>query len=103
MGVLRSLVRPLNRQIRVHVDEQVDQQVDQQVGDAVMPRLDQLSGQIEDVRQATVDVRRLVTDDLDASNETAALLGRTLQDLASSVESLRSELADLRARLDGGS
>ncbi len=65
---IRSLLRPLNRQLRVHVEE------------VSLPRLDALSGQIEDVRQATVEVRRIVTDDLDASNEVAALLGRTLQD-----------------------
>ena len=88
MAGLRSLLRPLNRQLRVHVDE------------VVSPRLDTLSGQIEDVRQATVDVRRLVTDDLDASNEVSALLGRTLQDLTASVEALRAEVAELRTRLD---
>jgi len=92
MSALRRALRPLNRQIRAHVDEQVD--------DVMLPRLDQLSGQIEDVRQATVDVRRLVTDDLDASNEVAALLGRTLQELSASVDSLRAEVAELRARLD---
>ena len=102
MGAFRSLVRPLNRQIRVHVDEEFDQRFSQ-FGDAVTPRLDRLSGQIEDVRQATVDVRRLVTDDLDASNEAAALLGRTLQDLAASVAELRAEIAELRSRVDGGS
>lgn len=103
MGALRSLVRPLNRQIRVHVDEQVAQQIQDVVLPRVMPRLDDLSGQIEDVRQATVDVRRLVTDDLDASNELAALLGRTLQDLVSSVASLRTEVAELRSLVAGGS
>lgn len=88
MAGLRSLLRPLNRQLRVHVEE------------VSLPRLDQLSGQIEDVRQATVDVRRLVTDDLDASNEVAALLGRTLQSLTAAVEELRAEVAELRTRLD---
>ena len=88
MAGLRSLLRPLNRQLRVHVEE------------TSLPRLDQLSGQIEEVRQATVDVRRLVTDDLDASNEVAALLGRTLQSLTAAVEELRAEVAELRARLD---
>lgn len=93
MTVLRALLRPLNRRIRAHVDEQVD--------DVMMPRLDHLSGQIEDVRQATVEVRRLVADDLDASNEVAALLGRTLQDLSASIEALQAEVAELRTRLDG--
>ena len=92
MAGLRRVLRPLNRQIRAHVDEQVD--------DVMLPRLDHLSGQIEDVRRATLDVRRIVTDDLDASNEVAALLGRTLQELTSSVDSLRAEVADLRARFD---
>jgi uncharacterized protein YceH (UPF0502 family) len=88
MAALRSLFRPLNRQVRQHVV------------DVTTPRLDELSGQIEDVRQATVEVRRLVTDDLDASNEVSALLGRTLQDLTASVEALRAEVAELRTRLD---
>jgi predicted nucleic acid-binding Zn-ribbon protein len=82
MAGLRSLLRPLNRQLRVHVEE------------VSLPRLDQLSGQIEDVRQATVDLRRLVTDDLDASNEAAALIGRSLQELQSAVTALQAQLAD---------
>ena len=88
MAGFRSLLRPLNRQLRVHVEE------------VSLPRLDQLSGQIDEVRQATVDVRRLVTDDLDASNEVSALLGRTLQSLTAAVEELRAEVAELRTRLD---
>ncbi|HVF32899.1 MAG TPA: hypothetical protein VM933_07680 [Acidimicrobiales bacterium] len=85
---IRSLLRPLNRQLRLHVEE------------VSIPRLDGLSGQIDEVRQATVELRRLVTDDLDASNEVAALLGRTLQELSASVEALRAELAEVRGRLD---
>jgi uncharacterized protein YceH (UPF0502 family) len=88
MAGLRSLLRPLNRQLRVHVEE------------VTVPRLDALSGQIEDVRQATIDVRRLVTDDLDASNEAAALVGRALAELSASVEALRADVAELRSRLD---
>jgi hypothetical protein len=87
MAGLRSLLRPLNRQLRVHVEE------------VSLPRLDQLSGQIEDVRQATVDLRRLVTDDLDASNEAAALIGRSLQELQSAVTALQAQVAALEARL----
>jgi hypothetical protein len=87
-GGVRRLLRPLNRQLRVHVEE------------VSLPRLDGLSGQIDEVRQATVELRRLVTDDLDASNEVAALLGRTLQELTASVDGLRAEVAELRARLD---
>lgn len=87
MAGFRSLLRPLNRQLRVHVEE------------VSLPRLDQLSGQIEDVRQATVDLRRLVTDDLDASNEAAALIGRSLQDLQSAVAALQAQVAALEARL----
>ncbi len=88
MAGLRALLRPLNRQLRQHAE------------DVSLPRLDQLSGQIEDVRLATVDVRRIVTDDLDASNEVAALLGRSLQELTATVAALRDEVAELRARLD---
>lgn len=87
MAGFRSLLRPLNRQLRVHVEE------------VSLPRLDRLSGQIEDVRQATVDLRRLVTDDLDASNEAAALIGRSLQDLHSAVAALQAQVAALEARL----
>jgi hypothetical protein len=84
---LRSLLRPLNRQVRQHVV------------DVTTPRLDDLSGQIEDVRQATVEVRRIVTDDLDASNEVAALIGKALADLTAAVEELRTEVAALKSRL----
>ena len=87
MAGLRTWLRPLNRQLRVHVEE------------VSLPRLDQLSGQIEDVRQATVDLRRLVTDDLDASNEAAALIGRSLQELRSAVAALQAQVAALEARL----
>lgn len=87
MAGIRSLLRPLNRQLRQHVE------------DVTLPRLDDLSGQIESVRVATVEVQRIVTDDLDASNETAALLGRALAELTATVEELRAEVADLKARL----
>ena len=87
MAGLRSLLRPLNRQLRVHVEE------------VTVPRLDDLSGQIEEVRVATTEVRRIVTDDLDASNEAAAHVGRALAELTATVEALRSEVADLKARL----
>lgn len=85
MPGFRSLLRPLNRQLRQHVE------------DVTVPRLDDLSGQIEDVRVATLEVRRIVTDDLDASNEVAAMLGRALAELTSSVEELRAEVAELKA------
>jgi hypothetical protein len=70
------------------------------VEEATAPKLDQLARQVEEVRVATVDVRRIVTDDLDASNETAALLARALDELRGSVELLRAEVAELRARVD---
>ena len=63
------------------------------------PRLDDLSGQIEEVRVATLEVRRIVSDDLDASNETAALLGRALVELQETVAALRADLDELRSRL----
>jgi hypothetical protein len=87
MAALRSFFRPLNRQVRQHVV------------DVTTPRLDELSGQIEDVRQATIEVRRIVTDDLDAANEVAALIGKALADLTATVEELRAEVAALTSRL----
>ena len=85
MAGFRSLLRPLNRQLRQHVE------------DVTVPRLDDLSGQIEEVRVATLEVRRIVTDDLDASNEVAAMLGRALAELTSAVDELRAEVAELKA------
>jgi hypothetical protein len=70
------------------------------VEEATAPKLDQLAKQVEDVRLATVDIRRIVTDDLDASNETAALIGHALDELRSTVEALRAEVEQLRARVD---
>jgi hypothetical protein len=87
MAGLRSVLRPLNRQVRQHVE------------DVTTPRLDDLSGQIEEVRVATIEVRRLVTDDLDASNEVAALLGKALAGLTTAVDELRAEVAELKTRL----
>ena len=87
MRGIRSLFRPLNRQLRQHVE------------DVTMPRLDDLSSQIEDVRVATLEVRRIVTDDLDASNEVAVHLGRALADLTATVDALRAEVAELKGRL----
>ena len=87
MAGLRSVFRPLNRQVRQHVV------------DVTTPRLDELSGQIEDVRMATVDIRRLVTEDLDASNEVAAVIGKALADLTAAVEALRGEVAELKSKL----
>lgn len=91
MAGLRTVLRPLNRQLRQHVE------------DVTLPRLDHLSGQIEEVRTATLELRRLVTDDLDASNEASALLGRALAGLTDAVEGLRGEVAELRARVDSTS
>lgn len=88
MSALRSLLRPLNRQLRRHVE------------DVTLPRLDDLSGQIEDVRRATLEVRRIVTDDLDASNEAAAMIGRAVTMLTDAVHELRGEIVELRARVD---
>ena len=80
MAGVRALLRPLNRQLRQHVE------------DVTLPRLDDLSGQIEEVRAATLDVRRIVTDDLDASNEAAALLGRALSGLSERIDQLRADV-----------
>jgi hypothetical protein len=81
------MLRPLNRQIRQHVE------------DVTSGRLDDLSVQIEEVRRATVEVQRIVTDDLDASNEVAAMLGKALAGLGDAVAELRAEVAELRSRL----
>jgi hypothetical protein len=56
----------------------------------VTPRFDELTRQIEEVRQATVEIRRIVTDDLDASNEAAASLGRAVARLQASVDELQA-------------
>ena len=69
----------LNAWLRHHLEE------------IVTPRFDELSRQIEEVRVATIDVRRIVTDDLDASNEAAALLGRAVAKLQASVEELQAQ------------
>ncbi len=97
MTAFRALFRPLDRKLRHHVTEVTLPPFSQ-----LVPRLDDLSGQVEAVRVATVEVRRLVTDDLDASNEAAALLGRNLAALTEAVAELRREVADLRSSLDEG-
>ena len=72
--------------------------VDRRVDVVTKPRLDDLSVQIEDVRTTLVEVRRIVTDDLDASNEVAAHIGRSLAALTDEVAALRSEVEQLRSR-----
>lgn len=59
-------------------------------------KFDALSLQIEAVREVAVETRRLVVDQLDASTEAAALLGRALTDLQRAVDELRAEVAALR-------
>lgn len=88
---VERLLARLDRQVKRSVEE---------IGIVNKVRLDEISGEIEGVRLETLDVRRIVTDDLDASTETAALLGRTLAALTASVESLRTEVAELRAHLE---
>ncbi len=92
---------PVER-VLARLDRQVKRSVEE-IGIVNKVRLDEISGEIEGVRRETLDVRRIVTDDLDASTETAALLSRTLAALTESVESLRTEVADLRAQLDRSS
>jgi len=88
---VERLLARLDRQVKRSVEE---------IGIVNKVRLDEISGEIEGVRLETLDVRRIVTDDLDASTETSALLGRTLAALTASVESLRTEVAELRAHLE---
>jgi len=89
MAGIRSLLRPLNRQLRQHVEE------------VTVPRLDALSGQIDEVQAATVELRRLVTDDLDASNEAAVMVGRALASLSDAVASITADIASLREDVAG--
>lgn len=91
---VERLLARLDRQVKKSVEE---------IGIVNKVRLDEISGEIEGVRRETLDVRRIVTDDLDASTETAALLGRSLATLTETVESLRGEVAELRAQLDRSS
>ena len=69
--------------------------LDRRVDVVTKPRLDDLSVQIEDVRTALVEVRRIVTDDLDASNEAAAHIGKALSALTDEVAALRAEVEKL--------
>ena len=63
------------------------------VEEIVTPRFDEMTRQLEDVRRATEEIKRIVSDDLDASNETAALLGRAIARLQASVDDLQSQRA----------
>lgn len=89
---------PVER-VLARLDRQVKRSVEE-IGIVNKVRLDEISGEIEGVRRETLDVRRIVTDDLDASTETAALLGRSLAALTATVEALRAEVAELRSSLD---
>ena len=89
--MLRSLLRPVNRRL--------DRQLRGHVEDVTIPRLAELAAEVALVRATTVDVRRLLADELDANTEVAALVGRQLATLTEAVEALRGEVAELRDRL----
>lgn len=59
-------------------------------------KFDAISLQVEAVREVAVETRRLVVDQLDASTEATALLGRALADLERAVSELRAEVDSLR-------
>lgn len=52
-----------------------------------------------DLLEATTDLRRWLADDLDAAQETAALLGRSLSRLSDAVEQVGEELSELVERV----
>jgi ubiquinone biosynthesis protein UbiJ len=97
MGLLKRVLGPA-----VSV---FDQRVDQQVAQAYARQedlnavSDGITKVYTDLLEATTDLRRWLADDLDAAQETAALVGRALARLTDGVERMGDELARLSERV----
>lgn len=90
---MRRLLDALLRPLRPYLDHRVDTMARQ--------RLDQFTDQLEQTRRAAIETQRIVTDDLDAGTEAAAILGDSLRAIREELATLRAELEELRDSLAG--
>jgi hypothetical protein len=100
-GIVLKLFKRMLAPAAAEFDRRVDQRlVHYARREEVSELSDGLAKVYGDLLEATVDLRRWLADDLDAAQETAALLGRTLNRLSIAVEELGEELARLAERTE---
>ena len=105
MGLLKRVIRPAATVFDRRVDWRVTRRLEEGVA-PVYARQEDLTAVSDgitkvyaDLLEATTDLRRWLADDLDAAQETAALLGRSLTRLTEGVERLGDEVAGLSERV----
>jgi hypothetical protein len=102
LGVVQRVVAKVLPQ----VDKRIDWRVDRKLEERVLPELprqaDALSGLSEDLTSALFtlsELRRWVSDDLEAANETTVLLGESLTRLQTTLDRVEQRLARVEAAL----
>ncbi|MGH9003474.1 MAG: hypothetical protein ACRDYV_10130 [Acidimicrobiia bacterium] len=90
------------------IDKRIDWRVDRKLEERVLTELPRQSEALTevaaDLTQALFtlsEIRRWTIDDLEAANETTALVGESLARLQASVEALAGEVAAMNQRLAG--
>jgi hypothetical protein len=93
-----------------HIDRRIDWRVDRKLEERVLPELprqgESLAALSTDLSQLSErllfgmsELRRWMSDDLEAATETTVLLGESLSRLQTAVESLGDEVATIGRRL----
>jgi ubiquinone biosynthesis protein UbiJ len=97
MGLLKRVLGPAISAFDRRVDWRVDRKAARHEDPAAIS--DSLTKVYADLLEATTDVRRWLADDLDAAQETADLVGRSLVRLTDEVGRLGDEVARLSERV----
>lgn len=95
-----------------HVDRRIDWRVDRKLEERVLPELPRqgelltaLSADLSQLSERLLfgmsELRRWMSDDLEAATETTVLLGESLSRLQTAVEALGGEVATIGQRLAG--
>jgi ubiquinone biosynthesis protein UbiJ len=105
MGLVRRVLGPAATVFDRRVDWRVERRLEEGVA-PVYARQEDLTAVSDgitkvytDLLEATTDLRRWLADDLDAAQETAALVGKSLTRLTDGVERLGDEVAALTERM----
>ncbi len=105
MGLVRRLLGPVTTVFDRRVDWRVERRLEERVAstyarqDDLRAVSDGITKVYTDLLEATTDLRRWLADDLDAAQETASLVGRSLMRLTDGVERLGDEVAGLAERV----
>lgn len=101
MGIKRALnpaVGFLDRRIDWRIDKKLEGNYALAADLAALS--ESLTKIYDELLTATTDVKRWMADDLDVAQETATLLGRSLDRLSGAVEQLRDEVGAVAPRLE---